>query len=148
MSFYQTRRKPPPEVSGATPVERIVPASPVAALTFTAPAKNWAALRRARPAEALLPASRAWFESLPLEVRPHALVNRYPRIVNLIAQQWTHKEDCRAYFEQLLTDDRRVGRRGFPPVVHRDLRALLEYYQRMHLMADDGLTLAWDGDSG
>lgn len=147
MSFYETRRKPLPDAAAAKPVEHTVPASPAARLAFTAPERNWAAMRRAKPACVVLPATRAWFESLPLEIRPHALVNRYPRIVNLIAQQWNHYEDCCAYFDELLTD-RRAGRRGFPVVVHRDLQALLEYYQRMRLASGGGLTVAWDGDSG
>jgi len=65
--------------------------------------------------------------TLPAEVRPIALLKRYPRIVNVIARSWTNAADCDTYFQDLLTD-RRGRRRGFPVDVLEDLLALEDYY--------------------
>jgi hypothetical protein len=106
---------------------------------FGVPAPDWTRARRARPVDYLLPASLRWFKGLPHDVRPVALVRRYARIANLIAQQWNDYDACRAYFQELLTD-RRGNRQGFPPDVERDLRQLLDYYVRQQLA--HGLRLA------
>jgi hypothetical protein len=88
---------------------------------------EWAHLRRSNPANHLLPVGAQWLERLPGEVSPHALATHYPRIVNLLALQWNDKRVCSAYFEDLL-NDRRGGRRGFPPDVRRDLMSLREFW--------------------
>jgi len=85
-----------------------------------APAQNMAWLRKARPVEYMLPATIKWFESLPPEIRPHALGMQYARIPNLFAQEWNDDKACRAYFDDLLTG-RRAKRRGFPVRVGRKL---------------------------
>ena len=46
---------------------------------------DWSRLRKAEPAERLLPLSKKWLELLPPDVFPGALATRYPRIVNYIA---------------------------------------------------------------
>jgi hypothetical protein len=90
-------------------------------------ARQWAHLRRARPANRLLPIGAQWLAQLPDEVSPMALAVRYPRIVNLLALQWDDRRACSAYFEDLL-QDRRGGRRGFPADVERDLSRLRDYW--------------------
>ena len=74
-------------------------------------------LRKAQPLERLVPASVTWLADLPADVRPVALAAKYPRIVNLIAQQWHDCNACSAYLDDLLAG-RRAERRGFP----RDMR--------------------------
>ena len=71
-------------------------------------------LRRAKPIDHLLPLSVKWLRSLPEEVRPTALPNRYPRIANVLALDWSKPAICRRYFDELLVDHRRGDRRGFP----------------------------------
>lgn len=89
--------------------------------------QDWSPVRRARPADYLLPIGERWLRGLPPEVLPAALLMNFPRIVNLIAMQWDDRGACAAYFEELL-NDRRGGRRGFPQNVARDLSRLRNYW--------------------
>jgi hypothetical protein len=89
--------------------------------------EDWSPVRKARPADYLLPASERWMEHLPHDVRPLALATRYPRIVNLVARQWSDRGACPAFFEELLID-RRGGRQGFPADVQHDLSKLRNYW--------------------
>jgi hypothetical protein len=88
---------------------------------------DWSQVRRARPADYLLPIGERWLRGLPPEVLPAALLTTFPRIVNLIAMQWDDRGACAGYFEELLSD-RRGGRRGFPQTVERDLSRLRNYW--------------------
>ena len=49
--------------------------------------QDWSQVRRAYPADYLLPMSEKWLEALPHGVLPIALIAHFPRIVNLIAMQ-------------------------------------------------------------
>jgi hypothetical protein len=89
--------------------------------------QDWAQVRRAYPADYLLPISEKWLKALPHSVLPIALIAHYPRIVNLIAMQWNDNMSCPAYFEELFVD-RRGGRKGFPQDVRRDLTRLRDYW--------------------
>ena len=140
MSFYHPRAKRSPDATVDAPGGNGTAPTPAAALPFAQPAQNWAQRRKAKPVDYLLPASRRWFEGLPIEVRPMALADKYPRIVNLIAQQWNDYEACSAYFGELLAA-RRGHRQGFPSDVERDLRTLVAYYQRLRLVADGSLSV-------
>ena len=95
--------------------------------TAPQPAQDLAGLRKADPVNYLLPASNRWLTTLPREVRPLALVTRYPRIVNLLAQHWNDHEACAAYFGHLLVDHR-GNRQGFPVAVKSDIRVLQEHF--------------------
>lgn len=101
------------------------------AASAAAGSDGWLDARKAAPANYLLPSACKWIESLPADVRPDALASRYPRIVNLIAAQWTDHGTCPLLFEDLLRD-RRGGRAGFPPDVHRDLVCLQEFWFNGH----------------
>ena len=90
---------------------------------------DWTGVRKARPAEYLLPQSEKWFDSLPQEVAPCALATQFPRIVNVIVSRWDDRRGAPALFEELL-GDRRGGRAGFPPAVARDLLRLQEFWYR------------------
>jgi len=90
-------------------------------------------LRKAQPAESLLPSTRTWLMSLPENYRPRALAARYARIANNLAAAWNTPAECRAYFDDLLID-RRGGRRGFPPEVLRELTRLQSAYEALRRM--------------
>jgi hypothetical protein len=98
------------------------PGAPVPATTA-----DWSSVRKARPADYLLPLSEKWFDALPPEVAPCALASQFPRIVNLIAAQWSDHQNTPLLFSELL-GDRRGGRAGFPPAVRRDLLNLQEFW--------------------
>jgi hypothetical protein len=135
MSIYRARYKR----SWDGNVEHTRPPYPVAAAPgYPAPggqpARDWEKARKSRPADYLLPTSLAWFKSLPPEVRPVALVDKYARIANLIARHWHDYAACTTYFDELL-HDRRGGRKGFPSEVYQELRSLHDYYVRAQLKA-------------
>ena len=98
-----------------------------------APAQDCAHLRKTQPVNYMLPASLAWVASLPIEVRPWALIGKYPRIANFLALEWSKPDSCAAYFDSLLVDRRPEKRQGFPADVHRELLTLRDHYQRPHL---------------
>ena len=83
-------------------------------------------LRKATPANIPLPGTKRWVESLPPEVRPKELMRRYARIANLLAAAWDNPEHLDKYMESLLID-KRGGRKGFPPDVLAELKALELY---------------------
>ena len=88
---------------------------------------RWASVRKAQPADYLLPQSEKWFDSLPPGVAPCALATHYPRIVNSIVAQWKDHLSAPDVFADLL-GDRRGGRAGFPPAVRRDIENLQDYW--------------------
>jgi len=141
MSIYHARRKQP---GAAKQVEPIATAND--SLEFSAPgadqaeAQNMAWMRKARPVEYMLPATRRWLEALPPGIRPLTLAQQYARIANLLAQQWNDDKACRAYFDDLLTG-RRGKRRGFPANVRRELWTLRAHYQRIRVTVDGPLAI-------
>jgi hypothetical protein len=92
---------------------------------------EWAGRRKAQPAQAILPATRHWMNSISPEYRPHSLAIRFPRIANLIAASWDNPKECSAYIHSLL-HDQRGGRKGFPPQVQKDLADLRIYFAMLH----------------
>jgi hypothetical protein len=133
MSIYHTRKKPAPdaEPQPGGPGARKRYAALEIVETSDLPAPYLARLRKATPVEYVLPASRAWLEGLPAQVRPVALATKYARIVNLLAQQWGDFNACDAYFDELLKG-RRGKRAGFPADVHREIRTLRDHFQQIH----------------
>jgi hypothetical protein len=89
-------------------------------------------LRKAKPADHLMPMCVKWLSSLPEQVRPIALTNQYPRIANLLALNWSESALCRRYLDDLLIDHLRGDRQGFPLDVHRELETLQDYYDSQH----------------
>lgn len=88
----------------------------------------WEKVRRAPLAtdRALTGHTMHWVARLPTPVRPLTTCDRYARIVNALASAWDDPQ-ARDHCLGHLLDDRRRGRRGFPPQVERELRALEEY---------------------
>jgi hypothetical protein len=68
----------------------------------------------------------AWVSQLPPHVHPKATILRYARIINAIADAWADPAARMDMFDHLL-NDRRVGRRGFPIDVEREISALCLY---------------------
>ncbi len=96
---------------------------------------SWVGRRKAQPIEVLLPATRRWLDTLPKEIRPHALAEHFPRLANLIFVNWNSPNDCSAFISSLLVDQR-GGRRGFPADVLQDIQNLRMYYTRLHPIVD------------
>ena len=67
-----------------------------------------------------------WAVQLPANIRPLITTERYPRIINAIASAWPDATARAEMFDHLL-NDRRVGRRGFPIDVEREISALCLY---------------------
>jgi hypothetical protein len=75
---------------------------------------------------ALTGLSLVWLIQLPEPLRPNALRDGFPRIVNALSESWSDDARSLAFFARLL-NDRRPGRRGFPAEVQRELESLCEY---------------------
>ena len=71
--------------------------------------------------------------SLPEEVRPVQLPEKFPRICNRIAELWADPEQAIPLFDDLLIDNR-GGRNGFPLSIILEISKLKE-----HCMATYGL---------
>ncbi|MFO1412391.1 MAG: hypothetical protein U1F10_00450 [Burkholderiales bacterium] len=89
---------------------------------------DWALLRRAQPANTLLDQSRRWLFALPANIRPSALPQFYPRIINQLACAWHDNECLNSIFGDLLIDHR-GNRSGFPPPVRRELISLWRHWR-------------------
>ena len=82
---------------------------------------------KAEPTNIALPRTLAWAATLPADVRPTALIRLYGRIANVLALDWNDPLAIAADFDQLLSE-RRGKRKGFPPIIVTELRALARYY--------------------
>lgn len=104
---------------------------------------KWMPVRKARPVNVLLPATRRWLAMLAPDVQPIALVTQFPRLANRIAADWGSPEMCRSFLYQLLVD-RRGDRQGFPANVTGEILALRSFYSELH-PATEGIanTLDW-----
>ena len=105
-----------------------------------ATAEAYKQLRKSQPANIPLPRTKTWFEALPPEVRPCALMRQFPRIANLIAAAWEDLVLFEVCMDSLLTD-KRGGRKGFPSDVIAELSAL---DQHRHTFKEPALPpIAW-----
>jgi hypothetical protein len=88
----------------------------------------WQKVRRAaKPSDrALTGRSMQWLARLPEEVRPSVTLERYPRVINALADVWSDVDARDQAFDNLL-NDKRKGRRGFPIDVERELSTLCLY---------------------
>src|SRR5262244_83706 len=119
MSIYRERLHRPDEIHAT---RRVVDKRGAAA-TASSNDEAYRHLRRGAPVNTLLPATAAWAERLPSDLRPVALLGRYARIANLLAATWADPRAFEAYMDSLLTD-KRGNRQGFPPDVARELATL------------------------
>lgn len=74
--------------------------------------------------ETLTTLAKAWCDSLPTQLLPRVLCERYPRITNLLALCWSDPVLTDTVMRDLL-NPRRSGRKGFPNEVRCEL-VLLE----------------------
>lgn len=75
----------------------------------------------------LQPETDQWVSSLPSEIRPVNLVEKFPRIANNIARVWRRPVVCDKLLDELLIDHRGT-RQGFPVDVALDILHLKEHY--------------------
>jgi hypothetical protein len=71
--------------------------------------------------------ARRWLARLPADMRPDALAERFPRIVNRLAVLWRDAGLTEVLLVDLLTDTR-GGRQGFPPAIVNELEVLYELH--------------------
>jgi hypothetical protein len=90
--------------------------------------------RAAEPANGLLRPTMNWVSTLPADVRPNALLAKFPRIANLIAALWRDPDSLRRYVDDLLVD-KRGKRQGFPLNILSELFALRAYYDELNPQA-------------
>jgi hypothetical protein len=132
-SFYRSsapRRAPDHDVRTMTqPQLHPVPSRQVAVAVNEE--SKWAPVRKAKPANVLLPGTRRWLEMLSMDVQPQALATKFPRLANRIAADWSIPDACRTFIYDLLVD-RRGGRMGFPQDVLQDILALRALYSHLH----------------
>ena len=87
---------------------------------------DWTSQRKAAPFNKLLGSTVRWADALPPEVRPRALMDKYPRLANMAAASWEIEKAFRDCLDLLLVD-RRGGRKGFPPEVIAEFEGLRNY---------------------
>ncbi|MGV3742632.1 MAG: hypothetical protein ACO1NO_10020, partial [Burkholderiaceae bacterium] len=76
-------------------------------------------------------ATIAWARSIPSDIRPRALVIKFPRIANILAAAWSDP----IRFDKTLREfmmDTRSQRQGFPLDVLQDLANLRVYFDRLN----------------
>jgi len=83
--------------------------------------------RKAAPANVPLPRTLDWVKGLPPSVKPTALLRQYARIANVLAATWNDHKALSSYMNCLVRDDR-GNRKGLPPEILREIRALREYH--------------------
>ena len=78
--------------------------------------------------EKLTSAAEGWLMNLPEDVRPTVVVEKYPRIVNRMAELWRRPDVFMDYVDGLLVDQR-GGRAGFPMSVALELATIKDHYE-------------------
>jgi len=69
-----------------------------------------------------------WVIGLPPALRPHAMCEQFPRVVNAIAGAWPDVTYAGQMLEHMISDYR-GGRRGFPAAVQQELLALMAHHR-------------------
>lgn len=85
--------------------------------------------------QAINDGTRRWLRELPARRRPQRLCELYPRVANRIAWCWHDAALAAHALDDLLTD-RRGGRRGFPPMIVRELLRLREFNAQQRVDAE------------
>ena len=91
--------------------------------------------RKASPANEPLAATFKWIAGLPRALRPLALLRKYPRIANRLANSAHDPAAMRDYLFELLVD-LRGGREGFPQDVQSELLALRLHFDATNVQVD------------
>lgn len=88
---------------------------------------DWSSRRKAAPFNRLLRHTLDWADTLPPKVKPLAVMERYPRLANLLAANWQDPLAAGGCLRDLVIDTR-GGRQGFPPDVLEDLVILRRFF--------------------
>jgi len=72
-----------------------------------------------------------WIRSLPRPVRPRALAKLYPRIANILADNWSKPAAFEARLRSFMLDER-GNRQGFPFEVLIEFSHLQNHFDRIH----------------
>lgn len=75
---------------------------------------------------ALTGISMDWVVALPPALRPHTTCEQFPRVVNAISASWSDLAFSAQVIDHMI-NDYRGGRRGFPPTVQAELKALHDH---------------------
>jgi len=75
----------------------------------------------------LLGAAKDLIGSLPADLKPLSLAEKYPRIINRIALVWPYPAECEEFLNSLVMDNR-GGRQGFPFAVLAEISNLRDFY--------------------
>jgi len=67
-----------------------------------------------------------WLIALPPDIRPKQLCERFPRLANLIAEDWNRPALCAERLDGLL-HDKRSGRIGFAKEIRAELVQLYQH---------------------
>lgn len=89
--------------------------------------KSAPAMRRQAPPAELSADGLRWLQEIPQRLRPRQTAERYPHVVNRLAAVWPSPPAARAYFDDLLLDQR-GGRQGFPWGIANELSSLRDHY--------------------
>jgi hypothetical protein len=89
------------------------------------PERNWVIARDTSAAKSMDITEQAWkwLESLPKEVQPGSIIQRFPRILNKMSELWPRPVQCEKYLDALILDHR-GSRKGFPPDVAAEIALL------------------------
>lgn len=87
--------------------------------------------RTKRSEELVLGGTIKWARSIPSDLRPRALVIKFPRIANALADSWSQPKLFNMLLCQLMLDDR-GGRQGFPFDVLQDLANLRVHFDSQY----------------
>ncbi|MCP4286235.1 MAG: hypothetical protein GY792_17605 [Gammaproteobacteria bacterium] len=71
--------------------------------------------------------AKSLIDSLPEEVRPIQLPEKFPRICNKIAELWNDPKLAISFFDELLIDNR-GDRKGFPLFIITEISKLKEHF--------------------
>lgn len=105
--------------------------SHLAAYTRKSPPSQHKRHSHDRVLELVLPETIKWARDIPSELRPRAMVIKFPRIANALADAWSRPKLFNMLLCQLMLDDR-GGRQGFPFDVLQDLANLRVYFDSQY----------------
>lgn len=72
-----------------------------------------------------------WARGIPSDIRPRALVIKFPRIANILAAAWANPIQFDKALREFMMDSR-GQRQGFPLDVLNDLANLRAYFDQLH----------------
>jgi hypothetical protein len=83
-----------------------------------------------------------WILHFPPKYRPHNLAKQYPRIVNILAANWTNQAEIGALLQEYIFSSRREERQGFPQASLHDLLMLMDVYNQKNGNSSDVWAIA------